>query len=355
MRTGIAELPLHSGKAPAWLFQRMVKLAREITIAIVDQFGPGEMVFKLSDPFWFQAFGCLLGFDWHSSGVTTTVCGALKEGLKELGPELGLFVVGGKGRVSRQTPAEIEVICQGTGQEAAKLVYASRMAAKVDSAALQDSYQIYHHSFIFTREGQWGVVQQGMNPEIGYARRYHWVSESLADFVCEPHAAICCDRTGTTLNMVAGESAGTRAASAAISAERPELVLAEVKKVKSLILPSRHQVSFQDLDEKRLATVLLKTYEKQPADFEALLGTPGVGPKAIRALSLLSELLYGVETSLKDPARFSFAHGGKDRHPYPVDRESYDRTIQVLGDCVRAARLGAGEKMEALKRLNRFG
>lgn len=193
-----------------------------------------------------------------------------------------------------------------------------------------------------------------MNPEIGYARRYHWAGQALADFVCEPHAAICCDRTGTTLNMVAGESAGARAASAAISAERPELVLAEVKKVKSLILPSRHQVSFQDLDEKRLATVLLKTYEKQPANFEALLGTPGVGPKTIRALSLLSELLFGAKASLKDPARFSFAHGGKDRHPYPVDRESYDRTIQVLAECVRAARLGHTEKLEALKRLNRF-
>lgn len=351
MRTGTADLPLHWGQAPRWLFERMTKLAREVTIVIVSEFGPNCMLKRLSDPFWFQAFGCLLGFDWHSSGLTTTVCGAIKEGLKGLERELGLFVAGGKGRTSRQAPTEIEVKGESVGLNASQLVYASRMSAKVDSTALQDGYQIYHHTFIFTRDGTWAVVQQGMNPHSGYARRYHWLSQEGLNFVCEPHAAICCDATGPVLNMVAEESEGARRASTMISCEEPERLIKEVNRIKGLELPDRHEILIKDIDPKRLSTILIKTYEAQPKDFEALLGLAGVGPKTIRALGLLSELIYGATTSIRDPARFSFAHGGKDRVPYPVDRETYDKTIELLRECVRRARLGDREKLEAIKRL----
>jgi hypothetical protein len=353
-RTGIAHLPLHTGKAPAWLFGRMKRLAREVTLWIVQEFGPQEVLQRLSDPFWFQAFGCALGFDWHSSGVTTTVCGAMKDGLQDVGHEIGLFVAGGKGGRSRKTPSEIEAVCDKISLAAPPLVYASRMSAKVDSAAVQDGYQIYQHCFIFTKTGEWCVVQQGMNEENGYARRYHWLGASVKDFVCEPHNAVCCDQRGEVLNMVAEESGPSRVSSAEIARQEPEKVLAELKKVATLDLPRRHVVLLSDIESTRMQKIFLKTYERQPQDFEKLLGGEGVGPKTIRALSLLGELIYGARPSFRDPARFSFAHGGKDGHPYPVDKGVYDRSIEILRDGLRKAKIEHPEREKALRRLADF-
>jgi hypothetical protein len=354
MRSGIVNLPLHGGKAPAWLFERMTLLAREITRALVAEFGPAEVMRRLSDPFWFQAFGSLLGFDWHSSGLTTTVCGALKEGLRGLEGETEIFVAGGKGRVSRKTPQEIATYCDCISQEPAPLIYASRMAAKVDSSAVQDAYQLYHHAFFFTRQGEWCVVQQGMNTATRYARRYHWLGEGVEDFCCEPHQAICCDARGKALNMVAAESGANRAGVAALFREEPTRVIAEAGKIARLQLPARHHITPADLSSTRLHKVLLKTYERGPTDFEGVLGTQGVGAKTIRALSLMAELIYGEGPSFRDPARFSFAHGGKDGHPYPVDCSTYDRSIDFLKKALWAAQVGRTEKLRAMKRLNSF-
>ncbi|MGA1795474.1 MAG: DUF763 domain-containing protein [bacterium] len=352
MRTGIAHLPLHYGKAPAWLFSRMRLLARQVTLAIVEEYGPREMLVRLADPFWFQAFGCVLGFDWHSSGLTTTVCGALKEGIKGLERQIGLCVCGGKGRVSRKTPDEVTHLGGMLGMDPAPLVYASRMSAKVDNTALQDGYQLYHHNLIFTGEGEWAVIQQGMNETNRYARRYHWLGSTVEDFVCEPHSAVCCDSSGEVLNMVAKESDKARDASATISREHPERIMKEFTGLRDqLTLPREHPVPSSLIHPNRLKKVLLSTYEQQPQNFASLLGMPGVGPKTIRSLSLLSEILYGAKASFRDPVRFSFAHGGKDGHPYPVDRANYDRSIDFLKRAVDQARIGRTERLHALKRL----
>ncbi|MDO8532272.1 MAG: DUF763 domain-containing protein [Dehalococcoidia bacterium] len=353
-RTGIAHLPLHGGKAPAWLFQRMVRLSREIAIVVVEDYGPDEMLRRLSDPFWFQAFGCVLGFDWHSSGLTTTACGALKEGLRGLERDLGLFVAGGKGGASRKTPSEVQAAGDALSVDAARLVYASRMSAKVDSAAVQDGYQLYHHTFVFTRDGRWAVVQQGMNEQNKYARRYHWLGEAVQDFVCEPHAAVCADTRGEALNLVARESDGARAAIPQVVArEKPERLVAELKHVQTLDLPPRHHLLAADIHPDRLSKILLSTYERQPGDFESLLALEGVGPQTIRALTLLAELLHGAPASWRDPARYAFAHGGKDGYPFPVDRATYDRSIELLRTAVRRARIEPREKGVAMDRLER--
>jgi len=351
-RTGIANLPLHYGKAPPWLFARMTKLAREITIAISAEFGPKEMLHRLSDPFWFQALGCVLGYDWHSSGVTTTVCGALKEGIRGLETDLGLFIAGGKGKTSRKTPAEIENVGHLLKSGPSSLVYASRMSAKVDSSALQDGYQLYHHTFFFTTDGSWSVVQQGMNENNRFARRYHWLGEKITDFVCEPHSAICSQGKGEALNLIAAESGPARDTITQITLEeKPEEIVNQLKRLKTLDLPSRHHLTLQDIHPDRLNKTLLITYEHQPADFKTLLGLPGVGPKTLRALSLISELVYEVPTSFRDPARYSFAHGGKDGHPYPVDRKTYDRSIDILHQALNRAKVGDNEKIAAFRRL----
>jgi len=354
-RTGIANLPLHYGKAPRWLFDRMVKLAREITVVIVTDFGPEEMLKRLSHPYWFQAFGCILGFDWHSSGVTTTLCGALKEGMKGLETDLGLFIAGGKGKTSRRTPSEIENWGSSVSINPVPLVYASRMAAKVDNSAIQDGYQLYHHTFLFTTSGSWAVVQQGMNEATHYARRYHWLGEKVTDFVNEPHSAILSETKGQALNLVAGESDPARTTITDMATnEKPQNVLAELKRLKTLDLPSHHYLSTRDLHPDSLKRILLSTYDRQPQDFEQLLGLQGVGPKTIRALSLISELVYGVAPSYRDPARYSFAHGGKDGIPYPVDRNTYDQSIEFLRKAINKTKLGLREKNEALIRLGRL-
>ncbi len=354
-RTGIANLPLHHGKAPRWLFNRMVPLAREITIAIITDFGPEEMLRRLSHPYWFQAFGCILGFDWHSSGVTTTICGALKEALKGIERDLGIFIAGGKGRTSRRTPSEIEMWGEKIVLNPVPLVYASRMSAKVDNSAVQDGYQLYHHTFLFTAGGSWTVVQQGMNEANCYARRYHWLGEAVTDFVNEPHAAILSEARGQALNLTASESEPARTVITEIATEeRPEKVITELKRLKTLNLPARHQIFARDLHPDSLRKIVLSAYERQPQDFERLLGLSGVGPKTIRALSLIAELVHGVEPSYRDPARYSFAHGGKDGVPYTVDRKTYDQSIDLLSRAINRTKLGLSEKQKAFGRLNRL-
>ena len=350
-RTGTSDLPLHYGSAPRWLFERMKNLARQIIFIASEEFGPEEIIIRFSDPFWFQSFGCVLGFDWHSSGLTTTVCGAVKEALRGIEDEVGIYIAGGKGGTSRKAPSEIESKAWRAGLDGSRLIYASRMSAKVDSAALQDGYQIYQHTFLFSRCGLWAVVQQGMNVETQMARRYHWLSEGLDSFVCEPHAAVCCDERVEALNMVAEESSGAREVCAEISREKPESNVRELEKICSLTLPSRHAITFSDINPERLKTIFLKTYEEQPCDFERMLGIRGVGPKTIRALALISELLYGEAPSRRDPARFSFAHGGKDGYPYPVDRNTYDSSVDFLSKAIRQAKLGRSEKLDALRRI----
>lgn len=354
MKTGIAHLPLHSGKAPHWLFERMKKLAREIMRLMLYEFDSVVLMQRLSDPSWFQALGCALGFDWHSSGLTTTVCGALKEGIKGMEKETGFFICGGKGSVSRHTPDEIRNFGNYLRVAPESLVYASRMAAKVDSAAVQDGYQIYHHVMFFNRDGKWAVVQQGMNDATGYARRYHWLCTATIDFVCEPHQAVCCEARGEALNLVAGESEANRAACQVLATEPPETVIGEIKKLQTLELPPHHQVLQGEIHADNLYRILLKTYETHPHNFEELLGIRGVGAKTLRALSLLSELVYGAPVSFRDPARFSYAHGGKDGHPYPVDREAYDLSINFLKELVNKARIGEYEKQRSFKRLSMF-
>ncbi|MGI5940599.1 MAG: DUF763 domain-containing protein [Thermoleophilia bacterium] len=354
IKTGTASLPLHSGKAPAWLFARMRLLAREVTLAVASEYGPGEMLKRLSDPAWFQAFGALLGFDWHSSGITTTVCGALKDGLRGLEHESGLIVAGGKGSVSRKTPVEIEAAAHtGTlSVDPAGLVYASRMAAKVDSAGLQDGYQIYHHSFFCTKDGRWAVVQQGMNGQTHKARRYHWLSDSINDYVVEPHQAVASEAPGThILNMVATKSLPTQVVVTQLSREDPQHTLDRLFRLKELAMPARHAVELRDIHPDNLRKIFLSTYTRQPETFETLLSMPGVGPKTIRALTLIAELIYDTPASRSDPALFSYAHGGKDGFPYPVDCETYDRNIDMLSKAVRQAKLGRSERLDALRRL----
>ena len=352
VRTGSANLPLHGGKCPPWLFAKMKDLSGVLLEVIVLEFGPEEVLRRFSDPYWFQALGCVLGFDWHSSGVTTTVCGAVKEALRERKWDLGVFLAGGKGAASRKTPAEIEEYGEkySLPQDSHRLIYASKMAAKVDNSAMQDGYQLYHHVIIFTRNGTWAVVQQGMNEESRYARRYHWLGRQGLDFVNEPHAAICCDHKRNHLNLVARESEPNRKIATLLSREKPSAVVREFTRAarfRELTLGADHDIP----QAKNLERALLRTYEKCPGNFEDLLAVHGVGPKTIRALSLVAELAYGAEASYKDPVKYSFAHGGKDGIPYPVDRSGYDNTISMLTRVIEAARIGQKDKMLLLKKL----
>jgi uncharacterized protein len=353
-RTGTATLPLHWGKAPPWLFNRMKRLARQIMLIILADFGPKELLSRLSDPLWFQALGCALGFDWHSSGLTTTVCSALKEAAGDMAHETGFFAAGGKGRTSRKTPDEIMSRGGDITVPPEQLVYASRMSAKVDSAAVQDGYQLYHHVFFFTRTGDWAVVQQGLNYDTRYARRYHWLSAQLPSFVCDPHAAVCCDAHDETLNLVAAEGHDNRTSSVQLAAEHPDKLFAEAKKIIELGLPARHQITRKDINPDKLYSIFVKTYEAQSTNYEELLSLRGVGPKSLRALALLSELIYGAAPSFKDPVRYSYTHGGKDGHPYPVARDVYDSSIEFLHEVVNKSKIEASDKQRAFKQLAAF-
>lgn len=355
IKKGTATLPLHYGRAPAWLFERMVKLAGCIIELILIELGSNELLERLSDPYWFQAFGAILGFDWHSSGLTTTTCGAIKEAIRIRGDDLGIYVAGGKGKKSRETPNEIEAKAHIVGESVASgLVYASRIVAKVDSAAIQDGFTIYHHTFIFTKKGEWCVIQQGMNESNSLARRYHWRSEPGLSFVEEPHKAIVSPIfRDSVLNLVAKESTKAREVITSISHLQPACVVKELEKIKNLNLPTRHHIDLlQDINPSRLERILLKTYIEKPVDFEALLAQEGVGEKTIRALALIAELVYSTPPSWNDPARFSYAHGGKDGIPYPVDRKTYDKSIEIIETAIKKAKLGPSTEKNTLKKLN---
>ena len=333
----------------------MVRLGREIVRIIVEEHGPEEILRRISDPFWFQSLGCVLGFDWHSSGVTTTVCGALKEGLRGREKELGLIIAGGKGATSRKTPAEIVAAGEkfSLGVESNDLVQLSRLTAKIDNNAIQDGFQLYHHNFLFTIGGSWAVVQQGMSDR--FARRYHWYSASVDSLIVDPHAAICSDlRRQQALNLVDAESVPAQRLITELSHERPETITRELQILRTLNLPSHHAIRVQDLHPESVEKILLKTYEAKAKDFQTLLGLPGVGAKTLRSLALIAEITYGTSASWKDPAKFSFAHGGKDGHPYPVNRKVYDESTEILRQIVGKARLDRSEKENALKRLHAF-
>lgn len=356
MRTGTANLPLHGGKCPAWLFTHMKALSAAIVEVIIEEAGTQEVLRRLSDPYWFQALGCVVGFDWHSSGVTTTVCGALKEGLTEIGPAAGLFLAGGKGKVSRQTPQEITAVADRfpVSVDAAQLVRASKLAARVDNNALQDGYQIYHHCFVFNRQGNWAVIQQGMNEDLAQARRYHWLSTEVRDFTDEPQAAICCDSTAETLNLVGHNNEGLRLMSSQLALEHPDQTMRELRlideKLPLLTLPQAHAIPRTAY----LNRALRAAYEEQPQNFEALLQVPGVGAGTLRALCLVAEVAYGMKPSFADPVRYAFAHGGKDGFPFPVNERDIENSYHTLNRALRKARSGQREQLKALRNLARW-
>lgn len=336
----------------------MVRLSSAIVEAIVEEYGPDEVLRRMADPFWFQSLGCVVGFDWHSSGLTTVLCGALKEGLRQKQKYLGLYIAGGKAMVSRKTPLEIEDYTErfGLSVDVQVLQHASRMSAKVDNSALQDGFQIYHHVFLFTGKGEWAVVQQGMNGESGWARRYHWLGEGVSDFVEDPHTGICGVPAGDILNMVSSESGVSRRASVYLAREKPDEVVKTLKRfstlssdqLRTLNLPSAHPVP----NASRIEKTLGKLYELQPGSYRELLAAEGVGPATVRAFALVAEVIYGVRPCRRDPARYSFAHGGKDGHPFPVNRQDYDRSISMLEKALRRVKTGDSEAINALRRLS---
>ncbi len=350
-RSGVADLPLHGGRVPAWLAERMTKLGTAIAEAIVAGYGPSELLARLSDPFWFQAFGSVMGMDWHSSGITTSVLGALKRGLNPRANELGIYVCGGRGRHSRSTPSELLAIAGRNGLNGTELVRTSRLTAKIDNNAVADGFQIYLHGFIVTAAGEWAVVQQGMNEANGMARRYHWHSASVRDFVCEPHTGIVGEPRGTIMNLVDRHAGGARDAMLAIARERPETTLAEARK---LLAPRHHEVRAEDVDLKRLGAVLALAYERNLHDFASLLLTENLGPRTLQSLALIAEVVHGAPSRFSDPARFSFALGGKDRHPFPVPLKTYDESINVLRTSLDRAKVGDTEKLDGFRRLERF-
>ena len=369
-RTGIATLPLHYGKAPKWLVIRMRKLAKEIVTIIVDEYGSEDFLKRISDPFWFQALGCVLGYDWHSSGVTTVVTGVLKQAIAP--EEHGIAVCGGKGKISLQTPLEIENAGQKFGFAEAKieaLRYASKLSAKVDNTAIQAGYQLYHHAFFLSENEKWAVIQQGMCSQDRTARRYHWLSDNIQSFVDEPHKAIVGDvKREIALDMTARESENCRKTSVDIAKE-------PTKKIMHLIMSIRpaYQKSLQEWLSKTANTawkeyridvlsmpkninwkILREIYEFQPRNYEELLGFKGVGPATVRGLALVAELIYGEKPSWKDPVKYSFAYGGKDGVPYPVDRKAMNESIKILNQAIQEAKVGEKEKLASLQRLRQF-
>ena len=351
-RSGTADLPLHYGHVPKWLSERMSRLGFAITEAIITEYGTAEVLRRLSDPFWFQSLGAVMGMDWHSSGITTSVMGALKSAVNPHSKELGIYICGGKGKSSRQTPQELLFYSNRTGLDGNELVRCSKLSAKVDNTAVQDGFQLYMHSFIVNSDGLWTVVQQGMQNQGATARRYHWHSSSMQSFVDEPHTAICGINQGTILNMVAKQASPARTALVNMGLEYPSRLLAEIQKMPRLIMPGHHDVRAKDVDLKRLGAMLWLTHEKQPADFEELLLLEGMGPRTLQSMALVSEVIYGTPSRFKDPARFSFAHGGKDGHPFPVPVNIYDETISVLSKAVQRAKIGESDKLHAIRQLS---
>ena len=412
-------MPLHTGTVPRWLADRMMVLGTLITESLVENFGPDEVLVRLSDPLWFQSFGAVMGMDWHSSGITTSVMYALKRGLNPRAKELGIYVCGGRGKYSRMTPDELLTIAGKEGMNGDELVRNSKLVAKVDNNAVQDGFQLYQHNFILTRNGNWAVVQQGMNTEEKKARRYHWCSTNLRSFVEEPHTGVVGDNRGKILNLTDLQADKARGSILEMSREEPERMLKEImqigkpaseiillqnggvitefasqtsqgvspvrrgseqrsasegkafptqgelfpelvsqpemeieKKGRSIIMPAHHEVREQDVDLKRLGGVLATAYEAQPQDFESLLLTPGLGPRTLQSLALVSEVIYGTPSRFTDPARFSFAHGGKDGHPFPVPLKIYDESIRVLRDSIEKSKLCYKDKSDCIRRLH---
>ena len=368
-RGGSADLPLHGGRVPRWLGERMTRLGAVISEAIVHEYGRDELLRRLAHPFWFQAFGAVMGMDWHSSGITTSVLGALKRGLKPLAGELGIHVCGGRGKHSRQTPHELAAIGDRVGFDGAHLAQASRLVAKVDSAAVQDGFDLYLHGFIVTDDGSWVVVQQGMNGDRKQARRYHWLSEGLQSFVDQPHAAIDGVDQGVIVNLtdrradasrrrqlellgtMGPDGIARRFATLAPQPARAEPEAAQAS-LPHLVMPAHHEVRPEDVIARRLHGTLAAAAESGPADFSQLLLVPGIGARTVRALAMVAEVVHGAPCRFSDPARFSLAHGGKDRHPYPVPLKVYDRTIAVMKSAIVKARLGHSDELAALKRLD---
>ena len=348
MSRSYADMPLHYGQVPPWLYQRMSKMGVAIVEAIIQEYGRGAVLARLSDPFWFQALGCVLGMDWHSSGITTSVMGALKRSVNERSKELGIYICGGKGKYSRETPSELLRIADRTGMNGDLLVRSSKLSAKVDNTAIQDGFQLYLHSFILSSDGEWAVVQQGMSNATGMARRYHWHSPTLASFVEEPHTFIYGANQGQIINITDKGANTTRAGILELTKENPERLLPEIKK---LVMPSHHDVKAKDVDLKRLGAVLAVAYEKEHLDMESLLLLEGLGPRTLQSLVLVSEVIHGTPSRFTDPARFSFAHGGKDGHPFPVPTLVYDEAIKTLETAVHRAKLGNTEKNDAIKQL----
>ncbi|MDB5699617.1 MAG: hypothetical protein JWN69_2421 [Alphaproteobacteria bacterium] len=362
-RSGSADLPLHGGRVPAWLGQRMTRLGAVIAKAIVHHYGRDEFLRRLAHPFWFQSFGAVMGMDWHSSGITTSVIGALKRGLTPLSGELGIHVCGGRGKHSRKTPDELAAVGSRTGLDGAALARSSRLVAKVDSAAVQDGFDLYLHGFIVTDDGKWVVVQHGMNGRL--ARRYHWLSEGLESFVEAPHHAIDGKAGGQIVNLTDRRAAGSRQRQLELLRDwSPDRIVRELaalgpppppsdqQLLPHLIMPEHHDVRPKDVASRRLHGALAAAAEQGPKDFAELMLVPGVGARTVRSLALVAEVVHGTPCRFSDPARFSLAHGGKDRHPYPVPLEVLDQTIAVMKSAVEKAKLGNDEKLDAIRRLD---
>ena len=350
-RSGIADLPLHGGRVPQWLAERMTKLGTAITETIVHDYGTSAFLSRLSDPFWFQAFGAVMGMDWHSSGITTSVIGALKRGLGPRADELGIYICGGRGRFSRNTPHELRLIADRRGFDGEALVRTSRLTARVDNNAIADGFQIYLHSFVVTSNGEWAVVQQGLNDRSGMARRYHWHSASVNDFVVAPHTGIVGENQGTIMNLVDAAAKRAQTAMLEIAKEHPEKTLSEAR---NLRMPEHHEVHSENVDLKRLGAVLAVAYERDFHDFAELLLLEKLGPRTLQSLALVAEVVHGAPSRFTDPARFSFAHGGKDRHPFPVPLKTYDESLNFLRRSLDAAKVGDKEKLNGFRRLERF-
>lgn len=356
-RSGTADLPLHGGRVPQWLAERMTTLGTAISESVILHYGRSELLTRLSDPFWFQALGSVMGMDWHSSGITTSVIGALKRGLNPRAHELGIHICGGRGRHSRNTPGELRAIAERRGFDGEALVRASRLAARIDNNAIADGFQIYLHGFVLSADGEWAIVQQGLNAGSRLARRYHWHSAAVRDFTSEPHTAIVGERrAGAIQNLVDQRARPAQDALVEIARTDPARTLRDAREIvaRRLVVPVHHDVRAENVDLKRLGAVLAVAYERDLRDFASLLLTENLGPRTLQSLALVAEVVHGTPTRFSDPARFSFAHGGKDAHPFPVPLKTYDETIGVLRRSLDAAKVGDADKIDGMKRLHKF-
>jgi hypothetical protein len=351
LRSGVANLPLHGGRVPQWLADRMTILGTAIAETIIRDYGTAAFLSRLSDPFWFQALGAVMGMDWHSSGITTSVMGALKRGLTPRAHELGVHICGGRGRQSRNTPQELRAVSEEYGFDGDALVRTSRLTARVDNNAIGDGFQIYLHNFVVTASGEWAVIQQGLNDETGMARRYHWHSATVRDFVEEPHTGVVGTHQGLILNLVATDAKPAQSALLELMHQKPETTLAEAR---CLEMPRHHEVRAENIDLKRLGAVLAVAYDRDLHHFAELLLLEGLGPRTLQSLALIAEVIHGTPSRFSDPARYSFAHGGKDRHPFPVPLKTYDESIQFLRRSLDAARMGDKDKLAGMRRLEKF-